>query len=521
MRKAMMLVALAGLSACTLGPDYERPAIDLPASAFDATLLSDSQQDALAYWWTRYRDPQLNELIDDALDDNLDIALQAARFREARAQLGLANANLFPSIEGQANATRQKSSGAASGGAAASQAGGGSGGGAAGGSAGQSQLSSGQRYDYFSVAASVSYELDVFGGLRRADEQARALLLSSAYTKDSVKLSVVSDVVTNYMSLLATERQIRVTRETIQTRNKGLELDQQRYQYGAIDKLTLLQTRSLLQTARAQLPPLLQQASQLRSSLAILTGRTPRQIMADPEIEAGSFEDVTLPEDLPVVMPSLLVARRPDIRSAEASLIAANANVGVAKARFFPTFNLTAMIGTEALDVGDLFEPYSEVQGITGAITAPIFDFGRRQARFDTAIAQKDAAIIMYRQTLRQAFKEVHDALDAVQLTDDRFEAVQKQVAAYEETVSLARLRYQVGRTAFFDVLDAQRQLFTSQLDLAEAIRDRFTATADLFKALGGGWTDNSDSLTPGLEATRDSYAPADAPTATPTGVSE
>ncbi|GAB3681299.1 AdeC/AdeK/OprM family multidrug efflux complex outer membrane factor [Salinisphaera aquimarina] len=519
MRKALLLLAVAGLSACTLGPDYKRPDIDLPASAFDSTLLSQSQQDAMAYWWTRYRDPQLNKLIDDALDDNLDIALQAARFREARAQLGLANANLFPSIEGQANATRQKTSGAVPSSGGSSSGGGGGVGGQSGGAS--SAGGSGVRYNYFSVAGSISYELDVFGGLRRADEQARALLLSSAYTKDSVRLSIVSDVVTNYMSLLALERQIRVTNETIATRKKGMDLDEQRYKYGAIDKLTLLQTRSLLQTARAQLPPLKQQASELRSSLAILTGRTPREIMADPQIEAGTFEDVHLPDELPVVMPSLLVERRPDIRAAEASLIAANANIGVAKARFFPTFNLTAMIGTEALDVDDLFEPFAETQGITGAITAPIFDFGRRQAGYDTAVAQKDEAEIMYRQTVRQAFREVRDALVAVDLTNQRLEAVQQQVDAYRETVRLARLRYQAGRTAFFDVLDAQRQLFSSQLDIAEAIRDRFTATADLFKALGGGWTENSDSLTPGLQATRDSYAPADDAHATPTGMSK
>ena len=324
MRKAILLLAVAGLSACTLGPDYERPTMDLPDSALDATLLSKTQQDAMAYWWTRYRDPVLNELIDDALDDNLDVALQAARFREARAQLGLANANLFPSIQGQAQAAREKTSylGASSGGS------GGAGGGASSGSG--STQAAGQRYNYFSVAATLSYELDVFGGLRRASEQARAQLLSSAYTQDSIRLGVVSDVVTNYMSLRALERQIRVTQETIKTRQKGLELDQQRYKYGAIDKLTLLQTRSLLETAQAQLPPLQQQASELRSSLAVLTGHTPREIMAGSNVEPGSFEDVHLPEDLPVVMPSLLVERRPDIRAAEASLIAANASIGVA-----------------------------------------------------------------------------------------------------------------------------------------------------------------------------------------------
>lgn len=499
MRKAIVLLAVAGLSACTLGPDYERPTSDLPDSALDSTLLSKTQQDAMAYWWTRYRDPVLNELIDDALDDNLDVALQAARFREARAQLGLADANLYPSLSGQAQAARRKVSAATGSGSGASSSG------AAGGGSGGARTPS-RRFDFFSVAATLNYELDVFGGLRRASEQARAQLLSSAYTQDSIRLGVVSDVVTNYMSLRAIERQIRVTQDTVATRKKGLDLDRQRYKYGAIDKLQLLQTQSLLETARAQLPPLKQQASELRSALAVLTGRSPRQIMAGDTIEAGNFDSVHLPEDLPVVMPSLLVERRPDIRAAEASLIAANANIGLAKARFFPTFNLSAMIGTEALDIDNLFESGTETQSISGAISAPILDFGRRQAQYDTAIARKDAAEIMYRQTLRQAFSEVRDALVAVNLTDRRLESVQRQVDAYKETLKLAQIRYDAGRTAYFDVLDAQRQLFNSQLDLADAIRDRFTATANLFKALGGGWTENSDSLTPGLEAVGDQY---------------
>lgn len=490
-RKPLLVLVLIGLSACTLGPDYERPDIDLPESAYDSTLLSASQQNAIAYWWTRYRDPDLNQLIDDALDDNLDIALQAARFQEARAQLGLANANLFPSIEGHADAARKKSSGAIP-------------------SPATGQTGTSSRSNSFSVAASLSYELDVFGGLRRADEQARALLLSSAYTRDSVRLSVVSDVVSNYISLLATERQIRITRETIKTREQGLYLDRERYKYGTINQLKLLQTQSLLETARGQLPPLKQQASDLRSSLAILAGRTPRQIMADRQIEAGTFDNVHLPQALPDVMPSQLVDRRPDIRAAEASLIAANANIGVVKADFFPKFNLKAMIGTDALAVGDLFEPFSQTQRIAGTITAPILDFGRREARYETAIAQRDAAEIQYRQTLRQAFREVRDALVAVELTNERLASLRRQIADYRKTVDLARSRYKVGRTAYFDVLDAQRQLFSSQLDLADAIRDRYTATADLFKALGGGWTENSDSLTPGLEAARERYAPSE-----------
>lgn len=492
----MMVVILAG---CAVGPDYQRPNLDLPQSAFDSTLLSDQQQQLLLSWWTRFDDPVLNNLIDQALDSNLDIALQAQRVRKARAQLGYQDAQLYPSISGQAQAMREKSS-AATGGASAG------GGGASGGAS----AGAGRRHNYYSVAATLNYELDVFGGLRRASEQARAQLLSQAYTQDSIKLSVVGDVVANYMSLRSLQRQIRVTKETIRTREQGLDLDQKRYQYGAIDKLTLQQTKSLLQSARAQLPPLQQQESKLRTSLAILTGKTPRQILNHTEVPEGGFDDIQLPTKLPMVLPSQLVERRPDVRAAEASLIAANANVGVAKAQFFPSFNLTSMIGTQALDVDDLFEPISKTESIGGSIAAPILDFGRINAQYRGAKAQKKAAEVQYRQTVRKAFQGVHDALDEIKYSRSQLEAVQKQVDSYQETLRLANVRYQAGQTDYFDVLDAQRKLFNSQLDLATAIRDRFTATADLYKALGGGWSQDSDALGPDLESVAASYEPDD-----------
>lgn len=500
MRSALIMMMVVILAGCAVGPDYKRPSLDLPKSAFDSTLLSNQQQQSLLSWWTRFDDPVLNNLIDQALDANLNIALQVQRVRQARAQLGYQDAQLYPSISGQAQGMRQKSSAAAQGGSAA------------GGRSGASGVSAGggQRYNYFSVAATLNYELDVFGGLRRASEQARAQLLSQAYTQDSIRLSVVGDVVANYMSLRSLQRQIRVTKETIRTREQGLHLDQKRYQYGAIDKLTLLQTKSLLQSGRAQLPPLEQQESKLRTSLAILTGKTPRQILNHTEVPKGGFDDIRLPTNLPKVLPSLLVERRPDIRAAEASLIAANANVGAAKAQFFPTFNLTSMIGTEALHVSDLFEPFSKAESIGGSISAPILDFGRINAQYRGAKAQKKAAEIQYRQTVRQAFKDVHDALDEIKYSREQLKAVQKQVKSYQETLRLANVRYQVGRTDYFAVLDAQRQLFNSQLNLSTAIRDRFTATADLYKALGGGWSQDSDSLSPELESVAASYEPDD-----------
>lgn len=520
MRSALILCALVVLTGCAVGPDYERPDMDLPDSAFDSTLLSDQQQQSLAYWWTRYQDPTLNKLISQALDSNLDIALQVQRVRQARAELGYQNAQLYPSISGQAQGMRERVGSAvpsgggggssSSGGSSSGSSGGSSSGGSSGASAGGSAGGGTQRYNYYSIAGTLNYELDIWGALRRSDEQARAQLLSSAYTQDSIRLQTVADVVTNYMSLRSLQRQIRVTKETIRTRVEGLRLDQKRYDYGAIDKLTLLQTRSLLESARAQLPPLKQQESQVRTSLAILTGKTPRQILTQTQIPKGDFSDMTLPQDLPVVLPSTLVNRRPDIRAAEASLIASNANVGVAKARFFPTFNLSAMIGTEALDVDDLFQPYSKIEQFGGSITAPILDFGRINAQYRSAKAQKAAAEIQYRQAVRQAFQDVHDALDEVKYSRKRVKAVKDQVDSYRETLKLAQLRYKVGRTNYFDVLDAQRNLFSSQLDLAEAVRDRFTATADLYKALGGGWTENSDSLTPAMEEVAKDYEPVD-----------
>lgn len=492
MRSALILCAVVVLAGCAVGPDYERPDLDLPKSALDSTLLSDQQQQSLAYWWTRYKDPTLNKLIDQALDSNLDIAMQAQKVRQARAELGYQNAQLYPSVKGQAEGTRQRS-----GGRAARAEGNPS-----------SPKESVTRFNKFSVSGSLNYELDFWGALRRADEQARAQLLSSAYTQDSIRLQTVADVVTNYMSLRSYQRQVQVTKDTIKTRVQQYHLDQKRYQYGAIDKLTMLQTKSSLKSARSQLPPLQQQASKLRNSLAILTGKTPRQIMASTKLPEGKLSDLTLPRDLPVVLPSTLVNRRPDIRAAEAGLIAANANVGVAKARFFPTFNLSAMIGTEALHVGDLFEPYSKIEQVGGDITAPILDFGRINAQYRSSKAQKAQAEIRYRQTVRQAFKEVRNALVEVKYSRKRVKELQDQVESYRQTLKLANLRYQVGRTDYFDVLDARRSLFSSQLDLSKAIANRFTATADLFKALGGGWTADSDSLTPALQGVADDYKP-------------
>lgn len=471
--RALIAIGLTAwlLSACALVPDYERPALDLPTTDQAAARSAEQQRQAMASWWQQFDDSVLNQLIAGALDNNLDIALQSARIREARAQLGLAKAQFYPTLGGQIDASRGKASIEAN------------------------PEAAGHRYtSSYSVSATLGYELNLFSALA-GHEAAQAQLLSSAYSRDAIRLAIVGDIVANYMSLRSAQRNIRITKSTIQTRTEGLNLAKKRHEFGAIGKLELLQQRALLSSALSQLPQLQQQASQLESALAILTGKTPREIMQDAEIKPQPMSKVMLPGDLPVLLPSDLINRRPDIRAAEATLVAANAQVSVAKAQYFPTINLTGLIGTAAMSIGHLFEPLAGQASIGGAVGAPILTFGRIRAGVKTAEAQRQQATIMYRQTVRQAFREVRDALMGIKMTQKRVKTGQHQVDAYQETLELAQKRYTVGSVGLRDVLEAQRQLFSAQLTLSSAIRDRFVATANLFKALGGGWTDDTDSI--------------------------
>lgn len=475
-RLLLVVLMTAWLSACALTPDYQRPELDLPGSENgDAKTVkkAELQRQAMANWWQRFDDPVLSQLIDSALGDNLSIALQASKIREARAQLGLAQAQFYPTLGGQVQGSRTQVSFAANPAARAAD----------------------RRYtENYSVAATLGYELNIFSALA-GHEAAQAQLLASTFSYTALRLTVVSDIVANYMSLRAAQRKIRITKATIDTRTEGLELAKKRFRFGAVDKLALLQKRALVASVKSQLPQLRQQASQLESSLAILTGLTPREIMDEADIDAAPLMATQLPGDLPELLPSALVNRRPDIRAAEAQLVAANAAVSVANAQYFPSLNLTAMIGSAAMSIDDLFQSLAETASLGGTIAGPILSFGRISAQVDTAEAQRQQATIRYRLTVRRAFREVRDALIGVKVTQQRVKAARRQAQAYKQTLALARDRYEIGSVGLRDVLEAQRRLYTAQLALSEAIRDRFVATANMFKALGGGWTEQTDSV--------------------------
>lgn len=454
------------LAACGLVPHYERPALDLPDTEHPVSTEQErAQLEAMRRWWRGFDDPALDGLISDALQGNLSIALQAARVREARAQLGLARAQFYPTLGAQVDATRTKASLDTN-----------------------PQLAAGGRYgSTYSVAATLGYELNLFSALA-GREAAGARLLSEAWAQDAVRLAVVGDVVATYLSLRDLQDQITITQATIQADRDNLELAEERYRYGAISQLELVQQRALLASSQDRLPPLRQQMDRLESALAILTGKSAREITQGAPVAPGTLGQVKQPDALPDLLPSALVNQRPDIRSAEAVLQAAGANVSVARAQYFPTLNLAALVGSAATSLGDLFGAGTSTGSLGGALGGTIFSFGRIEAGIQTAEAQQEQATIAYQQTVRQAFREVRDALRDIDATVERVGTASRTVQAYEETVSLAQARYEAGMVGLQDVLDARRQLYGAQINLSDATRDRLVANANLFKALGGGW---------------------------------
>ncbi|ADC72410.1 RND efflux system, outer membrane lipoprotein, NodT family [Thioalkalivibrio sp. K90mix] len=478
MRKWGLTVAAAFLlGGCAVGPDYERPDFDLPEDWPEHVLLSAEEQEAWQQWWTRYQDPQLDALVARALDDNLDVRLQVQRIQESRARLGLAEANRLPTLDAQAEAARERQP------------------------EGLSPIPGGGGTDnLFSITGILGYELDLWGRLARQEEAAEAFLQQSRFSHEAVRLNVVADVVATYVNLRSAQEQLAIAEKTVESRERTLELEQIRYEGGQTDALVLRQSVAELETTRARIPSLRQQVQTLEGALAVLVGMSPRELLDELDFGDRRLADLELPAHVPAVMPSELLRRRPDIRAAEAELMASTAEIGVAEADRLPRLNLMGFLGTAATETSDLFTRSAETWGVGATVAGPLFDFGRARARVETAEALRDQAETRYAMTMTQAFREVRDALVLYEATDERVGAVRRQVQAIQETRDLAEIRYEEGFTGFIELLDAERALLDAELALSEALRDRLNATATLFKAMGGGW-DGERSAPPHAEA--------------------
>ena len=457
---ALATIVLAG---CMMGPNYERAAPSLPPSYPDvpsATATSAAAPVVRPDWWMLYGDATLDRLVATALSDNLDVAVAVARIEEADALLREVNASLFPEVDLVGGAARSRSSSAV---AAPSSV----------------RISNDVR-----VALSTSFEIDFWGRLRRLVESARAQALATHYARDVVTLSVAGLTTQSYFSLRSLDAQITATRETLATRDDYYTIVQRRSAAGLASDLDVNQALGVRADASAQLKELLRQRVLVEHLLGTLTGDL------GLKITPGDLAQLPVPPVPPPGLPSLLLERRPDVRAAEANLIAANAQIGAAKAALFPRISLTGAFGGESDNLASLLSTGGRIWSIGFGLALPIFTAGRLNAEIDATTARERQAVALYQKSIQTAFREVADALTNIEQAAASQSDLQTSVEAATNALRLATRRYEVGYAPYLDILDAQRSLNVAQLLLIRNRQALLAASVDLMKALGGGWTD-------------------------------
>jgi multidrug efflux system outer membrane protein len=460
MKKVCAISALA-LFGCSVQPKYEKPAVELPA-AWKETAPRYAED---GRWWRIYQDVQLEKTVDEALANNADLLVAAARVDEARALLGEARSFFYPRVDATASAARQRNSERTA----------------------FSPPGMPREFSTYRGALEVSYELDLFGRLSSNAAAARAELEASEASREAVRLALAAQVARSYFAVRSLDEQVLLTRRTVSLREDALALQRKRLQGGVISEFDLRQLEAETAVVRAQLPPLEREREREEVALSVLLGRSPKQVFEGQVQVKQSYDDVPGPAAVPSGLPSELLLRRPDLVEAERRLAAANARVGVARAEMFPSIALTGALGSESASLSNLFSGGAGIWSIAVALTQPIFAGGRLQARTEAAQARERAALIGYQQAIRNAFGEVRTALIAQSRARESYEAESERAAALTQSLRLARLRYQNGVASQLDVLDAERGLLAAQIARVEALRAHRAAVADLFRALGGG----------------------------------
>ena len=457
-----IVAAVAAISGCTVGPDYKRPSLDLPAS-YSLAATSAIPATVTANWWSVFKDPVLDRLMDEALANNLDLVVAATRVLEAQAQLGLATSDQIPTAYATGSRERNRNS-AASGRSAP----------------GQPLETTTNR-----IALNVSYEIYFWGKYRRSTEAARADLLSVEANRDALRLSMTTQAVQGYFNLLGLDAQIVVGLEGIRRGKEGLSMQKKRFDAGVISEYDYEQRSAELDAGLAQLPPLESQRGKQERALAVILGRSPRAVM-QAKVDRSAPSAPVDPMVAPSGLPSELLLNRPDLREAEQKLIAANARIGVARAAYFPSISLTGLFGSESSALGDLFSGPARIWNFAGNITQPLWGAGRLNRQVDGAEARAEGAVAQYRVAIANAFREVQDAIDAQRAAGEVRDIETRRVESLTKTWNLAKLRYENGAASQLDVIDAERGLLQAEQSRIEAERLFRFAIAELYKALGG-----------------------------------
>jgi outer membrane protein, multidrug efflux system len=467
MRKFITVIFITlTLAGCMVGPDYQRPTVETPLSwRVEEKYAQDLANTA---WWRQLDDPVLNELIATAISENKDLLIATARVDQFAARYGVVRADLYPQLGASAQFGQQQVT-EKSGNALPS---------------GYNTVTGNQQ-----AVLNASWELDIWGRIRRSSEAARASLLSSEEGRRGVILTLVSSVAVSYVNLRNLDRQLEISRQTAELRRNSYELFVLRYEGGIINEMALAQSRSEYEQAMATIPQIQKAVALQENAINVLLGSNPGSVS-----RGKSIDDLKLPI-VPEGLPSELLERRPDIKQAEQNLIAANAQIGVAKAAYFPAISLTGLLGFASSDFSDLFTGSAKVWQYSAPITVPIFTAGRISSQVKVTEAIQQQYLYQYQQSIQTAFREVNDALADQNLTRKQLEAQKQRVWALRIYADLARIRFGNGYSSYIEVLDAERSLFDVELAYVQTHGSLFQALINLYKAMGGGWVTEAENL--------------------------
>ena len=473
-RNWVLSLLLSSLFGCTVGPDYVRPDVDIPDDW--RYTIEDASGTVNSPWWEQFNDPVLDALINEALVNNKDVRIAAARVEEFAARVDITRSGFYPQIGYDGSASRNSTSPDA-----------------------LDTLPAGtpRINDSYLAALNVGWELDVWGRIRRATEASRAQLLAEEDVRRSVILTLVSSVASSYINLRSLDYQLEIARRTLESRGETVELFQLKFEGGVVSELEVAQVRSEYEQAAVTIPSLERQIALQENALSILLGHNPGDIP-----RGKSIDELGLPQ-VPAGMPSQLLARRPDIQRAEQELIAANAQIGVARSRYFPTISLSGLFGYASSELSDLLQGSSEIWGIGADALGPIFTGGRISSQVRATEAVQRQALVGYAQTVQGAFREVDDALISSVKRREELAAQGRRVAALQDYARFAQLRYDEGQVSYIEVLDSERRLFDAELLHTQSRNDVYAAYVSLYKAMGGGWVEQAEAT-----ANETDYAP-------------
>lgn len=471
---SVLALALAlVLPGCTVGPNYQRPQIDAPASYRFS--MPDAKAIADTGWWGEFGDPVLSALVDEALRKNLDIQIAAARVDQFLGALVVTRSALYPQVGVTpgfpVQAGRQLASHQAS--------------------FSPVPKDVDTEFAIYQAALSASWELDLWGKVRRQAESDRATVFANEEARRGVVLSVAAATASGYIALRDLDRRLLISRDTARSRNDALELFRKRFAGGVVSQVEVWQAQSQYDVALSAIPAYESEIAQQETALSLLLGRNPGPV------ERGKSIDELLPIPVPAGLPSQLLERRPDIRQAEQQLIAANAQIGAAKALYFPSISLTGLFGATSTSLSNLFSGPARMWSYAATLAAPIFTAGQIGGQVRQAEALQQQALLTYTRTIQAAFGDVENALIEAQKSAETRDQLKRTVAAQSEYARLARLRYDNGYTSYLEVLDAERSLFEQQLNYASSQDRALAAQIAIYKAMGGGWVDFADRLTP------------------------